>query len=42
MTLDTLKEKAAPTHWYYNTIKETGPFEIDWTKKEIRVLVADN
>lgn len=42
VTLDTLKEKAAPTHWYYNTIKETGPFEIDWTKKEIRVLVADN
>lgn len=39
VTLDTLKKKAAPTHWYYNTIKETGPFEIDWTKKEIRVLV---
>lgn len=39
VTLDTLKEKAAPTHWYYNTIKGTGPFEIDWTKKEIRVLV---
>lgn len=39
VTLDTLKEKAAPTHWYYNTIKETGPFEIDWTKKEIQVLV---
>lgn len=42
VTLDTLKEKAAPTHWYYNTIKETGPFEIDWTKKEIQVLVANN
>ena len=39
VTLDTLKKKAAPTHWYYNTIKETGPFEIDWTKKEIQVLV---
>lgn len=42
VTLETLKEKAAPTHWYYNTIKETGPFEIDWTKKEIQVLVANN
>lgn len=39
VTLDTLKEKAAPTG-YYKTIKENGPFAIDWTKKEIRVLVA--
>lgn len=41
VTLDTLQsqKKAAPTG-YYKTIKETGPFAIDWTKKEIRVLVA--
>lgn len=40
VTLDTLQsqEKAAPTG-VFRTIKEKGPFTIDWTKKEIRVLV---
>lgn len=42
VTLDTLKEKKVTPTGYYKTIKENGPFAIDWTKKEIRVLVARN